>query len=52
MRFFIVQVVLLALWEVHAQTAPTPLTFEDASVKPSAPDVAGAFFQPATIYDS
>ena len=41
MRFAIVQVVLLALWEVHAQTAPTPLTFEVASVKPSAPDAAG-----------
>jgi uncharacterized protein (TIGR03435 family) len=41
MRFAIVQVVLLALWEVHAQTSPAPLTFEVASVKPSAPDAAG-----------
>ena len=46
MRFIMAQVVLLALWDVHAQTAPAPLTFEVASIKPSAPDVSGLFLQP------
>ncbi len=36
----------LTLWNVQAQTAPVPSTFEVASVKPSAPDVTGFFFQP------
>lgn len=46
MRFISAHVLVLTLWNVHAQTAPAPLTFEVASVKPSAPDVAGLFVQP------
>src|ERR1035438_3876803 len=46
MRFTFALVLVLTLWNVHAQTAPAPLTFEVASVKPSAPDVPGLFFQP------
>ena len=46
MRFTFALVLVLTLWNVHAQTAPAPLTFEVASVKPSASDVPGFFFQP------
>ncbi len=46
MRFIFAHVLALALWNVHAQTAPASLTFEVASVKPSAPDVPGLFLQP------
>jgi uncharacterized protein (TIGR03435 family) len=46
MRFTFAHVLVLTLWTVHAQTAPAPLTFEVVSVKPSAPDVPGFFFQP------
>jgi bla regulator protein blaR1 len=45
MRFIFAHVLVLILWNAHAQTAPA-LTFEVASVKPSAPDVAGLFVQP------
>ena len=47
MRFLVVPLVLLTLCEGHAQTAQSPLTFEVASVKPSAPNAPGAFFRPA-----
>lgn len=46
MRFIFAHVLVLTLWNVHAQTAPAAVTFEVASVKPSAPDVPGFFFQP------
>ena len=46
MRFIFAHVLVLTLLNVHAQTAPAPLTFEVASVKPSAPDVAGLFVEP------
>ncbi len=47
MRFAVVQLVLLALCDVHAQTTQAPLTFEVASVKPSAPNAQGMFLGPA-----
>ena len=46
LRFIFTYVLVLTLWNLQAQTAPVPLTFEVASVKPSAPDVPGFFFQP------
>jgi uncharacterized protein (TIGR03435 family) len=46
MRFIFALVLVLTLSNVHAQTAPAPLTFEVTSVKPSAPDVPGFVFQP------
>jgi bla regulator protein blaR1 len=46
MRFIFTYVLVLTLWNVQAQTAPVPLTFEVTSIKPSAPDVLGFFFQP------
>jgi hypothetical protein len=46
MRLTFAHVLVLTLWTVYAQTAPAPLTFEVVSVKPSAPDVPGFFFQP------
>src|ERR1039457_2742964 len=46
MRFIFAHVLVLTMWNLHAQIAPAPLTFEVASVKPSAPDVPGFFFQP------
>jgi uncharacterized protein (TIGR03435 family) len=46
MRFIFVHVLVLTLWNIHAQNSPTPLTFEVVSVKPSAPDVAGLFVKP------
>ena len=45
MRVIFTCVLVLSLWNVQAQTAPVPLTFEVASVKPSAPDVPGFFFR-------
>ncbi len=46
MRFFFTAVLVSACWNFFAQTASEPLTFEVASVKPSAPNVAGMFLQP------
>jgi hypothetical protein len=47
MRLPIAQVVLLALFSVQAQTPPAaPLTFEVASIKPSAPDADGMYMRP------
>jgi uncharacterized protein (TIGR03435 family) len=46
MRFIFTYVLVCTLWNLQAQTAPVPLTFEVASVKPSAPDVPGLFVQP------
>lgn len=43
MRSVIAQVIMLALWSAHAQTASGRLTFEVASIKPSAPDVQGLY---------
>lgn len=47
MRLSIAPIVLLALFDVQAQTpAAAPLTFEVASIKPSAPDVRDMFMRP------
>src|SRR5580693_1625849 len=47
MRLYIAKIVLLALFDVQAQTPPAaPLTFEVASIKPSAPDVNGMYMRP------
>jgi uncharacterized protein (TIGR03435 family) len=47
MRLSLTQVVFLALFDVQAQTPPAaPLTFEVASIKPSAPDVGGIYMRP------
>jgi uncharacterized protein (TIGR03435 family) len=47
MRLSIAQALLLALFGVQAQTPPSaPLAFEVASIKPSAPDVAGMYMRP------
>lgn len=43
---FFALAVLGVSWNACAQTASTPLTFEVASVKASAPDVPGMFLQP------
>lgn len=47
MRLSIAQIILLALFDVQAQTPPTAsLSFEVASIKPSAPDVGGIYMRP------
>lgn len=46
MRFYVTVAVVLGLWDVHAQTPPAALTFEVASIRPSAPDFRGMFYQP------
>ena len=46
MRVYVIAAVVLGLWNVHAQTPPTALTFEVASIRPSAPDFRGMFYQP------
>ena len=38
-------VFLITSWGLRAQTGPAPLTFEVASIKPSAPDARGTMFQ-------
>ncbi len=46
MRFVVAQLAALALCSAHAQTAPSPLTFEVASVKPSPPEVQAWIMKP------
>jgi uncharacterized protein (TIGR03435 family) len=46
MRFAFVPVLVLASWSAYGQTASAQLTFEVASIKPSAPNSPGAFLQP------
>jgi uncharacterized protein (TIGR03435 family) len=46
MRLAVVPVLALTSWSVCGQTASAQLTFEVASIKPSAPDTPGTFLQP------
>ncbi len=46
MRFIFAYVLVLTLWNVHAQTAPEPVNYEVASYKPREPEVSSLFVQP------